>query len=122
MDLQWQRQIELWLQLMGFRGQASALHLVLSQTNENLYLEQIQGRAKISLCRPLYRQDRQKTLMHLLTLLQPDAGAGIPLQAWLSDTSIWLSAMAPPDSGAEQWAELVRRQRLILDRAIYRVS
>lgn len=117
MDLQWQRQTELWLRLMGAKGQAAALRLALPQAGETLYLEQSQGRARVSLCRPLARHDQQETLLRLLSLLQPDAGAGIPMRAWLSGASLWLSALAPPDSGAEQWAELVRRQRLLLDRA-----
>jgi hypothetical protein len=118
MDLQWQRQTELWLRFMGATDQAAALSLALRRDNETIYLEQSQGRARISLCRPVIRQDLQASLLRLLSLLQPDAGAGIPLRAWISGTSIWLSALAPPDSGAELWAELLRRQRLLLDRAV----
>ncbi|WP_240036171.1 hypothetical protein, partial [Aeromonas jandaei] len=116
MDLQWQRQTELWLRLIGATGHPPALSLSLKRGRDTLYLEQCQGRARVSLARPLPEQELQPTLLRLLALLQPDAGAGTPLRAWLTGTALWISAMAPPECGAEQWAALVQRQRLLLDR------
>lgn len=116
MDLQWQRQTELWLRLMGGDTQPAALSISLVRGGDTLCLEQCQGRARISLARLTTDADCHMMLFRLLALLQPDAGAGIPLRAWHIGPTLWISAMAPPDSGAELWAELARRQRRLLDR------
>lgn len=118
MDLQWQRQAEFWLKLMGASGHQAALSIPLTQGLNTFYLEQSLNRARVSLSRPLRQPDQEAVLLRLLSLLQPDAGDGIPLRAWLSDKMIWLSTMAPPDSGAELWVDLARRQRLLLDRVV----
>ncbi|AIJ09195.1 MULTISPECIES: type III secretion protein [Edwardsiella] len=118
MDLQWQRQTELWLRLMGAAPQPPAISLTLGRDRDRIFLEQDQGRARLTLARSLPVPQRQPTLLRLLQLLQPEAGGGIPLRAWLAGDALWISAAAPPDSGAEQWRELARRQRRLLDRVM----
>lgn len=116
MDLQWQRQAELWLRLMDARGVAAAPNLALRRGGDTHYLEQHAGRARLALARPLAAAQRQPALQKLLGLLLPEAGGGVPLRAWLARGRLWLAATAPQDSGAELWAELSRQQRRLLDR------
>ncbi|EKS7778613.1 type III secretion protein [Edwardsiella piscicida] len=118
MDLQWQRQTELWLRLMGAGPQPPTSSLTLDRDRDRIFLEQDQGRARLTLARRLPVPQRQSTLLRLLQLLQPEAGGGIPMRAWLAGDALWISAAAPPDSGAEQWRELARRQRRLLDRVM----
>ncbi|MCD4500977.1 hypothetical protein [Chromobacterium vaccinii] len=116
MDLQWQRQTELWLRLMGESAIPAALRLSLRQGQDMFYLESLDGRALLSLSRPLPEARRRPALLRLLALLQPEAGDGIPLRAWLARGCVWLAATMPRDSGAEQWARMSRQQRRLLDR------
>ena len=116
MDLQWQRQTELWLRLMEVRGVSAAPALELSRGRDTLYLEQYAGRARLALSRPLPAQRRLIALNRLLGLLQPEAGGGIPLRAWLARGQLWLAATAPEGSGAELWAQLSCQQCRLLDR------
>lgn len=118
MDLQWQRQAELWLRLMGAPGIPPAQQLTLRHGRDTHYLEALAGRALVSLTRQLPEATRQPTLSRLLTLLQPEAGNGVPLRAWLARGSLWLAATAPQDSGAELWAQLASQQRRLLDRVM----
>lgn len=116
MDLQWQRQTELWLRLMDFPHETVAPILTLNQGLDTWYLEQRGERARLTLARKLPEIQLHNALLRLLGLLQPEAGNGIPLRAWLTRDSLWLSAMAPPQSGAELWFSLSRRQRYLFDR------
>ncbi|AKM33398.1 type III secretion protein (plasmid) [Pandoraea faecigallinarum] len=116
MDLQWQRRAELWLRLMDARGMAPAPHLAVPHGVDTHYLEQHAERAQVALSRPLPAAQRVAALHKLLGLLMPEAGGGVPLRAWLARGQLWLAGTAPPDSGAELWAELARQQRRLLDR------
>ncbi|VWD64429.1 hypothetical protein BLA50215_07856 [Burkholderia lata] len=118
MDLQWQRQVELWLRLMGAPPEIlPAPQLSLRHGRDTHYLEAIANRALVSLARPLPEIVRQPTLLHLMTLLQPEAGGSVPLRVWLACGCLWLAATAPEDSGAELWSRLAHQQRRLLDRA-----
>lgn len=117
MDLQWQRQIELWLRLMGAPYIRPALQLALSCGQDTHYLEVLSGRALLSVARPVTPPERKAALLRLLTLLQPEAGGGIPLRAWVARGCLCLAATAPRDSGAELWVQLAHRQRHLLGRA-----
>ena len=116
MDLQWQRQVELWLRLMEAPGILPASQVALQQNRDTCYLESLEGRALLSLARPLPEACRQPALMRLLTLLQPEAGNGVPLRAWVARDCLWLAAATPQDSGAELWAQLAGQFRRLLDR------
>lgn len=116
MDLQSQRQVELWLRLMGAPDIPPAPQLTLRQGQNTYYLEAHAGRALVSLARPLPEACQQSALLYLLTLLQPEAGSGVPLRAWLARGCLWLAATTPQDSGAELWAQLAHQQRRLLDR------
>lgn len=118
MDLQWQRQTELWLRLMDAGNVAPALNISVEKRDDTYYLEQVGKRANISLARAVNDAEQHNVLLRLLNLLQPEAGAGIPLRAWLAKGKIWLSATAPPESGAELWTELARRQHRLLNRVM----
>lgn len=85
MDLQWQRQTELWLRLMGASPQPSANSLTLNRGRDRVFLEQDQGRARLTLARSLPVPQRQPTLLRLLQLLQPEAGGGSRCEpGWLA--------------------------------------
>ncbi|MBJ7263450.1 MAG: hypothetical protein JHC61_06805 [Burkholderiaceae bacterium] len=116
MDLQWQRQVELWLRLMEAPGIPPASQVTLRQNGDTCYLETLEGRALLSLARPLPEACRQPALLRLLTLLHPEAGNGLPLRAWVAHDSLWLAAAPPQDSGAELWAQLACQFRRLLDR------
>ena len=117
MDLQWQRQAELWLRLMGAPPRLQpAQQLTLSHGQNTHYLETIANRALVSLARPLPEVARQSALLHLLTLVQAEAADGVPLRAWIAGGCLWLAATAPQNSGAEQWIKLAHKQRRLLDR------
>lgn len=116
MDLQWQRQAELWLKLMGVVNQSAALLVCVNCGRDTFYLEEHQRRARLTIARQISEPQRHSSLLRLLGLLQPEASNGIPLRGWLAGDALWLSAMAPIQSGAELWVELSRRQRIILDR------
>ena len=116
MDLQWQRPVELWLRLMEAPGIPPAPQLTLCQGRDTYYLEAPAGRALVSLARPLPEACQQSALLHLLTLLQPEAGSGVLLRAWLARGCLWLAATTPQDSGAELWAQLACQQHRLLDR------
>ncbi|WP_199180006.1 hypothetical protein [Chromobacterium sinusclupearum] len=118
MDLQWQRQSELWLRLMDAQGASASSNLAIRLGRDTFYLEQHTGRARLALSRPIRREQGQATLLRLLGLLQPEAGGGVPLRAWIARGCLWLAATAPQDSGAEHWASLSRQQRRLMDRVM----
>ncbi|KIA79279.1 type III secretion protein [Chromobacterium piscinae] len=118
MDLQWQRQTELWLRLLEARDVAAQERLTLRHEADCIHLERLNNRALLSLSRPLAEPRRQATLHKLLALLQPEACNGVPLRTWLAQGRVWLAATAPPDSGAEQWASISRQQRRLMDRVM----
>ncbi|AXE30556.1 type III secretion protein [Chromobacterium phragmitis] len=118
MDLQWQRQAEHWLRLMDGRGAPGSARLTLRLGRDNCGLEALaDGRAQLSLRRPLPEAERLPSLLRLLALLLPEAGDGAPQRAWLARGCLWLAATAPAGSGAERWAWLSRRQLQLMDRA-----
>ncbi|BEV73196.1 MULTISPECIES: hypothetical protein [unclassified Paludibacterium] len=119
MDLQWQREMEVWQRLWGCQQivQAECLSLSLSE-GERLQVEPLQDRALISCARRVSPVSQMTMLGHVLSLLTPEAAAGLPLRAWLGQGSLWLAVTMPPGAGAEAWYGLARQMKSLLDRAI----
>lgn len=116
MDLQWQRQVERWLKLMGAGAQPARLRMVLTRGQDRIFISQREGRAALAWSRPVAAALRQPALQRLLTLLAPEVSQGVPLRAWLAQECLWLEATAPRESGAESWYALSQAQRRLLDR------
>jgi hypothetical protein len=115
MDLQWQRQTELWLRLIGAQGAPVLLPSVVVQADDRLYLEALAGRALLSVARALPDDMRQPAFFRLLTRIRPEAAEGTLFRVWMANGCVCLAATAPAASGAELWAQLTRQQQRLLD-------
>ena len=118
MDLQLQRQTELWLRLMGETKTPAALRISFSCGNNTYYIEQQNKRTFLFYSRSISEERSKDTLFQLLNIINADACLGIPMRAWITKGKIWISATAPPVSGAELWANLSNQQRRLFDRVL----
>lgn len=119
MGLQWQRQAEVWMYLMG-AGRTSVFSPSVSFTRnaDTFWLEYKNERSEVTFYRDIPESSRLTVLTHLIKLLHPDAGYGIPLRTWIAGNGIFISATLPPFTGGDLWAKLSLRQQWLLDRAI----
>lgn len=119
MDLIWQRQVELWLRLLGQQTYAAAPCLTLSfPGDERLHLEALAGRALLSVSRPLDARLTSTVLPSLLRLLPPEAAGGLPVRAWIAQQRLWVAATMPQDSDAQFWYAQTRGLQRLLLRAL----
>ncbi|MBV8048518.1 MAG: hypothetical protein JO171_15315 [Paludibacterium sp.] len=113
MDLQWQRQVEVWQRLLAESSQRPAR----LEPGDRLQLEACRGRALLTLSRPLADNALPPALLRLLRYLQPEATGGLPLRAWRGQGRLWLSVTLPADAPAEDWYAMSLRLRTLVDRA-----
>ncbi len=118
MDLQWQRQCELWLRFMDAGNISPALNIAFIKGEYFYYLEAYDGRARITLACNIPENNKNTFLINMLQFLQPEAGNGVPFRAWLASGKIWLSAVSPQTGGAELWADLSRKQQRVMSRVM----
>ncbi|TDR76597.1 type III secretion protein [Paludibacterium purpuratum] len=114
MDLQWQRQVELWQRLLD---RDAACQTICRVGGDRLQLEQQDGRALLTVSRTLADSFLATALQRLLVFLSPEASNGLPLRAWIGQGRLWLIVTMPRETPAEDWYAMSQRLTELLDRA-----
>ncbi len=117
MTLQWQRQVEMWLSMLGIQATAAPKLCIIKDPNR-IYLESVNERALITTRCPLDERAREQALLKALTFVRPEMIQGVPCRVWWASGSMWLSTLAPEETGAELWTQIVRQQLVIIERSI----
>lgn len=114
MDLQWQRQVELWQRLLDCKA---ANETTWCQGSDRLQLEPLNARALMTLSRSLDDSFLSIALQRLLVFLSPEASSGLPLRAWIGQGRLWLSVTMPAETSPEAWYAMSQRLTALLNRA-----
>ncbi|MDM5065520.1 hypothetical protein OB934_22455 [Aeromonas salmonicida] len=118
MELQTERRLEQFLQLVGLPGSQIAERMEFSLPPFHLYIECVDAGILLSVGREVEPAWQSAVLEKLLTAGIPAATQGVPLRPWLLRGRQMLSCTLSASGEIPHWIHCLHRMQRLLDSAI----